>query len=424
MSADVSSGCARPGRTTAPRFPFAQRRLRRLAGSCGTRARAGATGADVDARRGRHAGEQDTWKSSKPRVVLYNPRAVFYTMPLALLALASALDRDEIEVVIIDGRLEARSAGGVSSMRLRWRRLPRHHRAHRRADPRRPGHFPRGESRAPICRSIWGGWHPSLFPARVPRRAVGRRRRHWSGRRHVRARSWRGCASASRCEGARGSRHGTVLHSALVRHARCATSTTSRRTTTRSFPSSATSSSRASGKSTTSRHKAAASAARFAPIPLSMRAAGAACQRSALPTRQSELQRRYGMRELAFQDETFFTHRRGPTRWRTRSCNAQLGVEWTATLRADQACRMGDALFGEGGASGPDTRDGRRRGGIAGDARSVEEGLAHRAGRSRRPRCAFAMTIGAIFNFIVGFPDEPDDSVDADAGVGQAAPPA
>ena len=32
---------------------------------------------------------------NRPRVVLYNPRAVFYTMPLALVALASALDRIE-----------------------------------------------------------------------------------------------------------------------------------------------------------------------------------------------------------------------------------------------------------------------------------------------------------------------------------------
>ena len=40
------------------------------------------------------------------RVVLYNPRAVFYTMPLALIALGSALREDGVEVVIVDGRLE------------------------------------------------------------------------------------------------------------------------------------------------------------------------------------------------------------------------------------------------------------------------------------------------------------------------------
>ena len=42
----------------------------------------------------------------KPRIVLYNPCAVFYTMPLAILALASALDRRGVEVIVIDGRLE------------------------------------------------------------------------------------------------------------------------------------------------------------------------------------------------------------------------------------------------------------------------------------------------------------------------------
>ena len=45
----------------------------------------------------------------KPRlkVLLYNPCAVFFTMPLALLAIGSQLDPSLYEVVIIDGRLEA-----------------------------------------------------------------------------------------------------------------------------------------------------------------------------------------------------------------------------------------------------------------------------------------------------------------------------
>ena len=41
------------------------------------------------------------------KIVLYNPRAVFFQMPLALLAIGSQLDPDEFEVVTIDGRLEA-----------------------------------------------------------------------------------------------------------------------------------------------------------------------------------------------------------------------------------------------------------------------------------------------------------------------------
>ena len=42
----------------------------------------------------------------RPKVILYNPKAVFYTMPLALIALASYLDKNKYEVQIIDGRLE------------------------------------------------------------------------------------------------------------------------------------------------------------------------------------------------------------------------------------------------------------------------------------------------------------------------------
>jgi anaerobic magnesium-protoporphyrin IX monomethyl ester cyclase len=42
----------------------------------------------------------------KQTVILYNPYAVFYTMPLALLAIGSYLDQNKYNVLIIDGRLE------------------------------------------------------------------------------------------------------------------------------------------------------------------------------------------------------------------------------------------------------------------------------------------------------------------------------
>jgi len=45
--------------------------------------------------------------SRRLKVVLYNPRAVFFTMPLALLAIGSELNPDLYEVVTIDGRLES-----------------------------------------------------------------------------------------------------------------------------------------------------------------------------------------------------------------------------------------------------------------------------------------------------------------------------
>ena len=95
-------------------------------------------------------------------MVLYNPRAVFFTMPLALLAIGSELDPQRYEVIIVDGRLEsdperaviAQLAGalclGVTvltgapiSDALRISRAAKRVRAD-----------------LPV---IWGGWHPSMF---------------------------------------------------------------------------------------------------------------------------------------------------------------------------------------------------------------------------------------------------------------------
>jgi hypothetical protein len=49
------------------------------------------------------------------KVVLYNPRAAFVTMPLALLAIGSELDPDVYEVVTIDARLDADAENTVLS---------------------------------------------------------------------------------------------------------------------------------------------------------------------------------------------------------------------------------------------------------------------------------------------------------------------
>ena len=107
----------------------------------------------------------------RQRVVLYNPRAPYFTMPLALLAVASALDRSRYEVVIVDGRLErdpitrvVEATEGAVCLGLSVltgvpiRDALRVTEAVRR---RRPG-----------CRIVWGGWHPSLFPVETLRESV------------------------------------------------------------------------------------------------------------------------------------------------------------------------------------------------------------------------------------------------------------
>lgn len=97
------------------------------------------------------------------RIVLYNPRAPFFTMPIALLAIGSALERSRYEVVVVDGRTErdpvARMLAetdnalcvGISVLT---------------GTPIRDALNVTRAVRAsrPACRIIWGGWHPSLFP--------------------------------------------------------------------------------------------------------------------------------------------------------------------------------------------------------------------------------------------------------------------
>ena len=96
------------------------------------------------------------------KVVLYNPTALFFTMPLGLLAVGADLDPARYEVVIIDGRLEEDAARtvlaqiddavclGVSVLTgdpIRDAvRISRAAKAHR-----------------PDLPVVWGGWHPSMF---------------------------------------------------------------------------------------------------------------------------------------------------------------------------------------------------------------------------------------------------------------------
>lgn len=101
-------------------------------------------------------------RAPRIKVVLYNPRAVFYTMPLALLAVGSELDPEHYEVIIIDGRLEADAErrvienldGAVCFGVTVLTGAPitdalRVSRAVKRVRPDIP--------------VIWGGWHPSMF---------------------------------------------------------------------------------------------------------------------------------------------------------------------------------------------------------------------------------------------------------------------
>jgi hypothetical protein len=81
------------------------------------------------------------------KVVLYNPRAVFFTMPLALLAIGSELDPDLYEGVTGDARLVRR--GNDGSFAYRRGPVPRCHGTHRRPDFRRTADIACRKARAP-----------------------------------------------------------------------------------------------------------------------------------------------------------------------------------------------------------------------------------------------------------------------------------
>jgi radical SAM superfamily enzyme YgiQ (UPF0313 family) len=126
----------------------------------------------------------------------------------------------------------------------------------------------------------------------------------------------------------------------------------------------------------------------------------------------AELHRRYGMTELAFQDETFFTHPKRVEALSHEFRARDLAIEWTATLRADQACRMGEAVFAEAA-----------RAGLSRVMVGVEAGSQEMLDRLQKDLrleqvldtadMCFRHGVGAIFNFIVGFPGEEEASIEA-----------
>jgi len=101
-------------------------------------------------------------RAPRAKVVLYNPQAVFFTMPLALLAIGSALDPEAYEVVIVDGRLEDDPAAAVlahleGAVCLGVTVLTG-------APLKDALDISRAVKRArPDLPVVWGGWHPSMF---------------------------------------------------------------------------------------------------------------------------------------------------------------------------------------------------------------------------------------------------------------------
>jgi radical SAM superfamily enzyme YgiQ (UPF0313 family) len=336
--------------------------------------------------------------SARKKVVLYNPRAVFYTMPLALVALASRLDRQKFDVQIIDGRLErdpaaavVAAAGGALCVGVTVLTGAPIHDALRISRAVKAAH--------PACPVVWGGWHPSLFAAQclaepaVDVAVVGQGEDAFQ---ELASRF----AAGETLSGPFG--HGHTLRdlNELPRH------DYSFVPVERYFA--------LKGKRQLDYISSQGCRFRCAfcadPAVYARGWTGLAPERVAQEI--ADLHRTYALQEVAFQDETFFTHPARIERLAGELLRRGAEVPWTATLRADQACRLGETRFTTC------VRAGLRRVMIG-----VESGSQETLDRLKKDvRIEQVMTaaemcarhdVGVIFNFIVGFPDEPEPSIDA-----------
>jgi anaerobic magnesium-protoporphyrin IX monomethyl ester cyclase len=97
------------------------------------------------------------------KIVLYNPKAVFYDMPLALIAIASNLDRGKYEPIIIDGRI---SKDPLKDILLELEGALCFAVTCLTGAPLKDAIYisEKVKEAFPELPIIWGGWHTSLFP--------------------------------------------------------------------------------------------------------------------------------------------------------------------------------------------------------------------------------------------------------------------
>jgi anaerobic magnesium-protoporphyrin IX monomethyl ester cyclase len=351
----------------------------------------------------------------RQKVVLYNPRCVFWTMPLALVSVGSALDRARYEVVIIDGRFEPDGPAAVlralddrtvcvgltvlTGMPIRDALAVT--RAVHRA---RPG--------LPI---VWGGWHPSLFPRECLAEEGVTASVFGQGELTFRELVDRFAAGASIADvaGCAHRRHGLVS-----RHADRDLSDVNELPAHDYGLLDVESYFRAKGRRQLDYISSQGCRFRctFCADPTVYKRGWTGLAAERMGEELEHLWRRHRFDDLNLQDETYFTHRPRVVAVCEQLLRRGLRFSWAATMRADQGARLSEedwALC---------RRSGLRRVmvGVESGSQAMMDWLKkdirleqvfETAARMARHR------IAGIFPFIVGFPEETEESVEATLSV-------
>lgn len=348
---------------------------------------------------------------ARRKIILYNPKAEFFTMPLALLAIGSALDPDVYEVVIIDGRLDVDPVASLGPHLddalclgvtvLTGAPISDALRVTRAAKQLRP--------RLPI---VWGGWHPSMFPREclgepsvdVTVQGQGEETFAEIVDRLAAGRSLEGCpgCTARLADGRLQQNPARPLLSVdrfrahdyrLIPVERYFEMKGRRQL---DFISSQGCNFRCA----------------FCSDPFVYGRKWVGLDPGAIGTRLDELWERYRFDDVNFQDETFFTRRDRVQSMADQFVANGSRFTWAATMRADQGMRLPEETWARCRQSG------LRRLLVGVESGSEEmlkrirkditlEQVFHTAGKMRQHG------IAGIFPFIVGFPDEASDSVAA-----------
>jgi anaerobic magnesium-protoporphyrin IX monomethyl ester cyclase len=356
------------------------------------------------------SGAQDR-PSARRKVVLYNPRAVFYTMPLALIAIGSELDPAKYEVIVVDGRIDPDPektlaahlpdavclgvtvlTGAPIADAVRVSRAAKRIRAD-----------------IPI---VWGGWHPSMFGRECLRedcvditvQAQGEATFADIVARLADGRSLDGCQGCMYRDD-----DGKVQANparALLPLDRFRPHDYSLIEVERYYE--------LKGKRQLDYISSQGCNFRcaFCSDPFVYGRKWVGIDPTSMVGKLRELWEKYRFDDLNFQDETFFTKRERVRAMAQQIVDSGMQFTWAATMRADQGTRLPDDVWQLC------KRSGLRRllvGVESGDPAVLErikkdvtlQEVFHTAEKMR------ALDIAGIFPFIVGFPEESDASVAA-----------